>query len=109
MFLGRMALGLGTFWELDPPSPQANQASGTGAEFFRVAPTQPATLHTMHCLAYSLMRQGNFAEAEPLYRSALEGRRRALGPAHVKTLESADGLATMCTVLRALGEEVEPH
>ena len=48
--------------------------------------------------------QGKLAEAEPLYREALEGQREVLGSTHEKTLLSARNLAK---VLDASGRAEE--
>ena len=69
-----------------------------------LGPAHPTTLHTMHFLAWSLRQQRNFAVAATLYRSALEGRRRALGHEHAETRRSAAGLAA---TLHALGKHAE--
>ena len=58
----------------------------------------------MHDLARSLGEQGRHTEAVPLFRSALEGRRRALGNEHAQTLDSAANLAA---TLRTLGKHAE--
>ena len=47
----------------------------------------------MSNLAMLLNDQGKLAEAEPLYREALEGQREVLGSTHEKTLLSARNLA----------------
>jgi hypothetical protein len=54
-----------------------------------------ATLTSTQDLAACLRAQGKLAEAEPLYRAALEGRRRRLGLKQVDTISSANHLA-MC-------------
>jgi tetratricopeptide (TPR) repeat protein len=47
----------------------------------------------MGALALLLMDKGDLAAAEPLYRRALEGRERVLGPEHPQTLTSVNNLA----------------
>ena len=42
----------------------------------------PDTLDSINNLAVLLKDQGKYADAEPLYREALDGRRRELGDAH---------------------------
>ena len=49
----------------------------------------------MNNLAVLLKDQGHYADAEPLYREALQGRREALGPRHPDTLRSLNDLATV--------------
>ncbi len=55
----------------------------------------PDTLNTVNNLAALLGQQGNYAQAEPLYRRSLGGRERVLGKDHPKTLNSVNNLATM--------------
>ena len=47
---------------------------------------------------------GRYAEAEPLYRRALDGREAALGPAHPSTLISVGNLGIL---LRDMGRHAE--
>ena len=42
-----------------------------------------------------LIDQGKYADAEPMYREALDGRRRELGDAHPDTLRSIHNLANL--------------
>ena len=53
----------------------------------------------MNNLARMSALQGKYAQAEPLFREALEIQRRVLGPAHTYTLISMESLATMNEVL----------
>ena len=58
-------------------------------------------------MAVLLKAQGKLAEAEPLYRRALEGREQQLGAHHLSTLISVNNLAQL---LQAQGKlaEAEP-
>ena len=56
----------------------------------------PAALMSMNNLANLLCNKGDFAGAEPLYRRALQGRERVLGPLHPDTLASLNNPATLC-------------
>jgi tetratricopeptide (TPR) repeat protein len=49
----------------------------------------------MYNLAVVLYLRGNLAEAEPLYRKSLEGRRKVLGSRHPDTLASLVNLAAL--------------
>jgi hypothetical protein len=55
-------------------------------------------------LAILLKNQGKLAEAEPLYREALAGRRRTLGGDHHNTLTSMHNLASLLIMQGKLGE-----
>ena len=46
-------------------------------------------------VAVLLSKQAKYADAEPLFREALDGRRRELGDAHPSTLDSINNLATL--------------
>ena len=92
--------GLASQCSARAPGHQPNSV-WAGAAF---RPEHPTTLGTMYNLAQSLGQQGRHAEAEPLFRSALEGRWRALGHGHAETRRSAAGLAD---TLRALGKHAE--
>ena len=50
---------------------------------------------------------GQYSEAEPLYRQALEGRTRVLGPDHPDTLSGINNLA-MCIHTQSHRSEAEP-
>ena len=54
-----------------------------------------ATSKLLMSVADLLKQQGKYADAEPLYREALDGRRRELGDAHSDTLDSINGLAVL--------------
>jgi eukaryotic-like serine/threonine-protein kinase len=64
----------------------------------------PHTLMSISMFARLLHAQGKLAEAEPLYRQALEARRRLLGNDHEETLESVNELAEL---LRDQGKPTE--
>jgi hypothetical protein len=51
-----------------------------------------------------LQGQGKLGEAEPLYREALDGRRRTLGDSHPDTLTSVRSLAIFLEALMQLDE-----
>jgi len=67
----------------------------------------PLTLLSLNNLAYTVRRRGRPAEAEPLYRLALDDYRRVMGEDHPATLTSMNNYAY---VLEALGrlDEAEP-
>jgi tetratricopeptide (TPR) repeat protein len=46
-------------------------------------------------MARLLQAQGKLSEAEPLYREALEARRRTLGDTHPSTLASISNMAVL--------------
>ncbi|XRB09944.1 kinesin light chain 3 [Pycnococcus provasolii] len=54
-----------------------------------------ATSELLMDVAELLRQQGKYADAEPLYREALDGRRRELGDAHPDTLKSINNLAIL--------------
>ncbi|XRB19427.1 coatomer subunit epsilon [Pseudoscourfieldia marina] len=54
-----------------------------------------ATSKLLWDVASLLKRQGKYADAEPLFREALDGHRRELGDAHPDTLNSINNLATL--------------
>jgi serine/threonine protein kinase len=53
-----------------------------------------ATLHSQNHLAWLLYQEGNFTEAENLYRATLNAQKHVLGTEHPDTLMSMDGLAS---------------
>jgi hypothetical protein len=69
--------------------------------------TTTTTRSSTNSRAILLSNQGRLFEAKPLYRDALEGRRRVLGNDHPNTLTSMNNLAVL---LKAQGKlsEVEP-
>jgi hypothetical protein len=77
------------------------------AALSRVPQELRAESSLLRSVAKLLHSQGKFAEAEPLYREALEGRRRRLGPGDSATLTSLESLAG---ILQAQGKlaEAEP-
>ncbi|XRB17491.1 EF-hand domain-containing protein [Pseudoscourfieldia marina] len=54
-----------------------------------------ATSKLLWDVAELLRNQGKYADAEPLYREALDGHRRELGDAHLDTLASINNLANL--------------
>src|SRR5262249_16388347 len=62
------------------------------------------TANSYNNLALLLNSVGKYAEAEPLFRKALEIRRRALGEDHPDTAASYDGLAVL---LQSVGKHAE--
>ena len=64
-------------------------------------PRQPDTLWSMVILASIFYDEGRLADAEKLYRDALDIRRRVLGPDHPDTLSLMDGYATTLAVEHA--------
>ena len=62
------------------------------------------TLNGVNNLAVLLKAQGKLVEAEPLYREALEGRRRTLGDTHPNTLNSINNFAMLLEAQRKLSE-----
>ena len=50
----------------------------------------PDTLATMHNLANMYLGQGNYEEAEKLYRETLQIQQRVLGPDHPDTANDDD-------------------
>ena len=63
-----------------------------------------AALGTKRLLASEMFNQGKHAEAEPLYREALEASRATLGDRHPHTLTSINGMANL---LHAQGKHAE--
>ena len=55
----------------------------------------PDTLRSVSNLAELYRAEGRLAEAEPLYKRALEGRERVLGKEHPDTLTSVNNLAEL--------------
>ncbi len=53
----------------------------------------PNTMSSFNNLGFFYKRQGNYREAEPLLRRALEIRERVLGPEHPDTATSLNNLA----------------
>ena len=72
------------------------------AEKFGEADLRYAT--TLNNLAYSYDAQRRYTEAEPLYRRALEIRRKTLDPWHPKLAESLENYAAL---LRDTGRSAE--
>ncbi len=64
----------------------------------------PNTLTSLNNLAALLKSKGKPADAEPLYRRALEGRQKLLGDEHPNTLSSLNNLAHL---LRDQGKNKE--
>ena len=60
-----------------------------------LGPTHPHTLSSVNNLAILLRAQGKYAEAEPLFRRALQGREAELGPTYPHTLSSVNNLANL--------------
>ena len=58
-----------------------------------LGPKHPDTLRSMGSLAWTLQREGRYAEAEKLGREALDLQRRVLGPESADTLRSASDLS----------------
>jgi len=56
-------------------------------------PEHPATIATLHHLAEAIQKTGDFAEAERLYRQALETERKARGPDSLEVAGLLDKLA----------------
>ena len=81
-----------------PLAPKPGPSHG-GERNERIA-ALPHTLSSVNNLAVCICYQGRYAEAEPLFRSALEARRRALGVVHPDTKASSKGLIAC---LKALG------
>ena len=73
----------------------------------RLPEVEKAVSALQNNLALLLCTQGKLSEAEPLFREALEARRRTLGDSHPDTLNSIDNLASL---LRDQGKlnEAEP-
>lgn len=61
----------------------------------------------MRSLATVLRRQGKAEEAEPLYREALDGCSRALGPDHSDTLSALQSMGRVMTDLKRFAEAEE--
>ncbi|KAL1970175.1 hypothetical protein VTN77DRAFT_6580 [Rasamsonia byssochlamydoides] len=53
------------------------------------------TLTSISNLGIVLENQGKYQEAEKMYRQALEGREKVLGPEHPDTVRSVDRLASV--------------
>ena len=83
-----------------PPTP----AAAPGAASNR--PTAGQLFQTYY-IGRLYFEQGRYAEAEPLWRSALQGRRAILGDQHIDTLAS---ISAMGRLLRKVGraDEAEP-
>ncbi len=58
-----------------------------------LGPNDAQTLTSMDHLAWTLCREGHYAEAEKMQRETLDARRRVLGPENPDTLESIENLA----------------
>jgi tetratricopeptide (TPR) repeat protein len=58
-----------------------------------LGPEHKNTLTSMFNLAWTLQREGRYADAEKLQRETLEIQRRVLGPEHSDTLVSMNNLA----------------
>ena len=76
-------------WSCAPSIPQVYEATlaTRGSD-------HPDTLASLNNLANALHDQGKHAEAEGLYRQALEARRRVLGADHPDTLTSLNNLVS---------------
>ena len=61
-------------------------------------------LASINNMALLLQDQGKLGEAEPLYREALDGRRRTLGDSHPDTLTSINNLESLLQAQGKLGE-----
>ena len=60
-----------------------------------LGPKHPDTLRSAHNLADLLVKTGNVAEAEALFREALAGFSSVLGPSHPSTLSSYEFLKSL--------------
>merc|ERR1711972_46486 len=58
----------------------------------------------MSNLAVLLQHMNQHKEAEPLCRSALDGRKTVLGPVHPDTLQSCHNLAVLLQAMKKYGE-----
>ncbi|XRB25368.1 kinesin light chain [Pseudoscourfieldia marina] len=65
------------------------------SELAKVPQEDRATSALLMSVAELLKKQGKYTDAEPLYREALDGKRRELGDAHPDTLESINNLASL--------------
>ncbi len=61
----------------------------------------------LHVLALCLYDQGQYADAEPVYRKALELRQKVLGPEHPDTLSGLNNLA-VCLEKKGKRADAEP-
>jgi len=61
---------------------------------------EPGNLGLTIALGQLLQAQGNLAEAEPLFRRALEGREKQLGASHPDMLASVNNLAAFLQATR---------
>jgi tetratricopeptide (TPR) repeat protein len=59
--------------------------------------THPSTLATMDSLAHVFSEQGNFDDAELLYREVVRGLRETLGADHTDTLAATTKLSSFLT------------
>eukprot|EP00808_Paulinella_micropora_P008030 g47258.t1 len=57
-----------------------------------LGPEHQSTLTSVNNLGVLLEKQGKLAEAEPLFRRALQGREKTLGAEHPDTLASVKNL-----------------
>jgi Tfp pilus assembly protein PilF len=67
----------------------------------------PDTLSTVHDLATVFLDQGNYEEAEKLYRENLEIEKRVLGPEHPDTANSMTTLANTIRFIDGHNAEAE--
>src|SRR5262249_46660907 len=92
-------------------SPQQAQDVRTEAELRRAVadaerfgPNDPRLATSLNALAVFYASHGHPAQAEPLYRRALEIRERALGPAHPDVIASVNNLAGLYALERRFAE-----
>lgn len=67
------------------------------------------TLSSMNGLAVALKKQGNLADAAPIYADAVEGFRQVLGEDHPTTLTVRSNLATLSYEQGKVEEAIELH
>ena len=71
-----------------------------------LGPSNPDTLTSVNNLGLVLQYQGNYEEAERLFRQAVKGYEKALGPTHPYTLTSVNNLGSVLQKQR-MHEEAE--
>ena len=69
-----------------------------------LAPEDPSVVVTLNNLAFLFRRRGKFAEAEPLYRRALEINEKSLGPENPVLAVTLSNLAELCRAQKKYGE-----